>query len=275
MRNTSVLHVWNTAGVASIIAKYQKKILGWRTWVITRKKYDPYGLTLYGEACSCGKYSFYLKTLVKSTGYHIIHVHSRDEYLRLKPLYRIMGKCVILHYHGSDIRGKWRSREGVWRKADRVIVATQDLYMEAVEEGYGSYVDYVPNPVDTEIFKPMAHILRKENTALFIYNPHNPKLAASLEWARMISEKHGLRLIIHNVSKRPMKYTEMPYLLNRYEYFIDHSYVKALSKTALEALACGAKVIRWDGSIVEGLPPEHRPENVIERISEIYEKYCR
>ena len=59
-------------------------------------------------------------------------------------------------------------------------------------------------------------------------------------------------------------YGEMPKVLNRYEYYIDRMSPKSLSKTALEVLACGLKVIRWDGRVVSGLPLEHRPERVAE-----------
>ena len=51
-------------------------------------------------------------------------------------------------------------------------------------------------------------------------------------------------------------------MLNRYEYCIDRTSPGSLSKTVLEALACGLKAIRWDGRVVSGLPKEHRPERV-------------
>lgn len=51
-------------------------------------------------------------------------------------------------------------------------------------------------------------------------------------------------------------------MLNRYEYCIDRTSPESLSKTALEALACGLKVIRWDCRVVSGLLGEHRPERV-------------
>lgn len=52
-------------------------------------------------------------------------------------------------------------------------------------------------------------------------------------------------------------------------------YKVPLSKTALEALACGLKVITWKGKIIEGLPPENHPENVAKRIFNIYLKVKR
>ena len=53
-------------------------------------------------------------------------------------------------------------------------------------------------------------------------------------------------------------------------YYIDRTSPESLSKTALEALACGLKVIRWDGRVVSGLPEDHRPERVAEVVWRIY-----
>ena len=36
MRSLRVLHIWNTAGVASVIAKYMDRILGTRSLVVYR-----------------------------------------------------------------------------------------------------------------------------------------------------------------------------------------------------------------------------------------------
>jgi hypothetical protein len=46
--------------------------------------------------------------------------------------------------------------------------------------------------------------------------------------------------------------------------------IPSLSKTALGALACGLKVVRWNEEVVEGLPEEYKPENVIRRLIEVY-----
>jgi len=263
-----VLHVWNTAGVASTLAKYQSKILGWRTWVLTRKVYDKYGFTTYGKAMTLPNTIFKLILLYTIRNYDIIHVHSLDELLpKIKDLYP--NKPVILHYHGSEIRNKWSLRKRYWKLADVIIVSTKDLLESAPQER----VYYLPNPVDTEIFKPILSI-RIKNTALFIYDNH-PKYKASLEWAKSIAKKKRLKLIVHNRAVKPIKFLDLPLFLNRFEYFIDHKWTPALSKTALEALACNVKVIRWDGKVIENLPSQHKPENVIKALIKIYKEVIR
>ena len=83
-----VLHIWNPAGVASTLAKYQARILNWKTWVITRKYYDRFGLTVYGEAIDCSAFTFKIRALIKSFGFNIIHIHALDEIVPLlKALY--------------------------------------------------------------------------------------------------------------------------------------------------------------------------------------------
>jgi hypothetical protein len=42
-----VLHVWDIAGVDSLIAKTQRELLGWDSHVIIRYPYDPYGIVSY------------------------------------------------------------------------------------------------------------------------------------------------------------------------------------------------------------------------------------
>ena len=40
-----VLHIWNTAGVGSIIAKYMDKIYGTKSRVVMRKSFDKFDLS--------------------------------------------------------------------------------------------------------------------------------------------------------------------------------------------------------------------------------------
>jgi hypothetical protein len=75
---------------------------------------------------------------------------------------------------------------------------------------------------------------------------------------------------------------DLPFLFSKHEYFIDIrtpvgflSPVKSVGKAALEALACGCKVVDWSGSVLQGLPDEHRPENVASRWIESYRRLVR
>lgn len=258
----SVLHIWNTAGVSSILAKYQKRLFGWNSWVVMRKKFDLFGLTTYGDAFDCGTILFYIKAILKSINYDLIHIHSLDKMVKFSKII-FPRKKVVLHYHGTDIRGKWDEKRKYWKLADMIIVSTPDI-LEGAPEG----TIYLSNPVDTDLFKPIPS-LRKKNTALFVLI-RKPSSEGNLEWAEKTAKDMDLELTILDRDNAPVPYEELPEYLNKFEYFIDRKKILSLSKTALEALACGLKVIRWDDKVVDSLPEEHRQENVVKHLKEIY-----
>ena len=86
-----------------------------------------------------------------------------------------------------------------------------------------------------------------------------------------LSEKMGLKLTILN---RKIPYRDMPKILSNYEYFFDRFNISSLSKTALEALACGCKVIGWKGLVTnyQEILEKHNLQNVIAELIKIYRK---
>ena len=97
--------------------------------------------------------------------------------------------------------------------------------------------------------------------------------------ATKLAEKHELKLTIHPRNKL---FLDMPDLFNQFSWYIDTKRNKAGtllcrrgdsgSKTGLEALACGLKIINSDGEIRVGLPSEHRAENAVRALRPIYMK---
>jgi len=253
-----ILHIWNTAGVASVIAKYMDRILGTRSLVVYRRVFDRYGVTTYGELWDCGAKVFALRCLLLARKFDLVHVHSFDKLVPyLKLLYP--SKPIVLHYHGTDIRGKWLQKQKYWSKADAILYSTPDLFNDDTPEN----AIYMPNPVDVDLFYPLSESRRRPNSAL-AFNYH-------LDVNKVISytQKYGLSL---DILERNIPYKEMPKKLNEYEYYIDQTELPSISKTALEALACGCKVITWKGEIVKELPLQNRPENVVEQIYNVYQK---
>jgi len=252
-----VLHIWNTAGVASIIAKHMDKLFKTESNVIMRKQFDKFGLTVYGETWNCGAKVFTFRCLLLARKFNIVHVHDFDKIIPwLKHLY---SKPVVLHYHGTRIRRLWKERKQFWSMADAVLVSTQDLL-----EGAPNHAIYVPNPVDTDLFYPRTNHNRKPKSALaFRYNLDEKK-------AINYAQKYGLKLTF---LERSIPYKEMPKILAQYEYYVDQTEISSLSKTALEALACGCKVINWKGEIVyPPLQEQHTPQKVCNQLYKIYHK---
>ena len=68
-------------------------------------------------------------------------------------------------------------------------------------------------------------------------------------------KKHNLKLtIIDRIDGNGVPYRELPNIFQKYEYYLDFKGLtnkEVISKTAMEALASGVKVVTDDGFIIE------------------------
>jgi glycosyltransferase involved in cell wall biosynthesis len=294
-----ILHVWDQAGVAYTLAKYQE-LQGHEAKVIMIGDHNKYGLIEFYKQyiLNVALEEFTEKCIEKAKSADIIHIHSRiDILLKLRKKFG-RSKKIILHYHGTDIRGlkkqklphrsqisdlairsimmyrglrdkvlfKKRMHINAQRVADTVIVSTPDL-LQLVAKGI-----YLSNPVDTDHFKPGSLLKNEQKEALTIDTE-----VTDIQWALDYCKMHNISLNIevYNRIKAPIIYKDMPDFLRRYKIYVDIRYVdktilQNLSKTALEALACGLKVLDYKLKYRQGLPREHDPINVISRLSTIY-----
>jgi hypothetical protein len=67
----------------------------------------------------------------------------------------------------------------------------------------------------------------------------------------------------------------MPNFLKKYDIYIDIKIVNAqilesLSKTGLESLACGLKVLNYKLEYLDKLPEIHNPVKVVNKLQNIY-----
>ena len=254
-----ILHVWNTAGVASVIAKFTDSQYGTRSTVITRRAADRVGLTTYGTAYPDGAARFFARALWMARSADLVHVHSLD---RVVPwLKRLYSKPVVMHYHGTDVEGRWREKEARWKKAEYIAVSTPNLL-----EGAPPNAVYIPNPVDTDLFRPIP-------------GERDPNSAVSFRYgmdaeAEAVAKRHGLNLVM--LERWSVRHDQMPQTLSNFGYYIDmrkppdRVVARSVGKAALEALATGCKVIDWEGKIIEGFPAEHDAKSVVARWDEIY-----
>lgn len=256
-----ILHIWNTTGSGSTISKFMDRIYKTKSWVITRKKFDPWGHTTYGETSELGAKLFTLKAMLKAMNYDLLHIHAFDKII---PYIRIAcpNKKIIMHYRGEDIRGVWNLRRKYWSKADVILVSTLDLLEGAPKEAI-----HIPRAVDTDFFYK-RHI---ENFGTAFHVTYRAD-----DLATKYAKENNLALTIHDRLKHPILNSTFGEVLSNYEYYIDvkrnvkGKVLKALSKTGLESLACGLKVIRWDGKVSKGLSERNLPENVVKNIFQIY-----
>lgn len=234
---------------------------------ITHRDYDPFGYT--PESWKIGyRGSLYHQRLLfdivkRARGCDLVHVHTID---KVVPILKLLGFRVVLHYHGTDIRGRWEDKKRYWSKADAVLVSTRDLLINAPEAAR-----YQPNPIDTEVFHPVKEAAAEWGALHFDYG--------AADVAELIARINNMPLTIR---KKGVPYEMMPSVLRGYTHYIeakrDHS-DKLLSTRptdtgsliALQALACGLTVLTLTGKRA-GLPLEHRVEAVAESVYRAYEE---
>lgn len=265
-----ILHIWDQAGVACIFAKYQRK-LGHDVLVLKRAGYDPFQIfKFYGESLLDldGK-SFLNQVINKARDYDIIHVHSIAKIIpELRKKYP--NKTIILHYHGSDARGATKSDVQLKGEelSDAIIGSTQDL-----EPYVGRKMLHVPNPVDTEHFKPSPTVVG-ESVDAFTFKTTDSDMNKIL----VLLKESGIELSLKIIDRQsePIPYSEMPRLISQFRTYVDLKYVRgnllhAPSKTGLECLACGLRVLNYNMQYADGLPEVHRPEHCARRVLAIYD----
>ena len=182
--------------------------------------------------------------MIHTSAYGVIYVHSLDVVVPvIRKLYP--WKRVVFHYHGSDIGAGVRRRGGTglrrmsWPCPLRII-------LEGTPPMQRTYL--TPwTPISSE--RPLQG---EPGIAIYVYDPGQP-IHIRFEMA-VATAALGLELHVHDKRIRPVKHVDMPSLLCRFEYFIDRRVALSLSRTALGALACGVKVVRWDSKVVVGLP---------------------
>ena len=282
---------------------------GIQSKVVSFNKVDKYGiLSFYKDYVDLvDRSNFAEYCLSEAKNAHIIHIHSAEQLvIKIRKAYG-NSKKIVLHYHGTDIRGlknknnpnrfaiqntttrtksiaaKVKNRlklmqMGYYRSlriesqklANEILVSTPDLLTLL------PYAKYLPNPVDVDHFS-------KDNTT---HNHVNKKNALIIKTEIGNSEKVldycknnniDLKIDVFDRTKSPLLYEEIPNFLKKYNIYIDirianDKILENLSKTALESLACGLKVLNYKLEYLDKLPEMHNPVNVANQLENIYNK---
>ncbi len=267
-----VLHICNTAGVGGYLAEFMAKYHNIKSLVLITGRYNDYKLsTEFVKNLNCNYKEFFVRCWLKGLFFDIIHIHGEDKTLKiLKQTLPYKNKKIIIHYHGSDIRGRWKEKRDRWEYADKIIVSTPDL-LEGSPEG----AEYLPNVIDEKTCSIYKHKI-KEGNAYFHVDHEASKIAVDYFRARDFFRNNGKRLIIHNAKIKPLNHFDFLDMLSSYEYYIDvkkreGKILEAISLTGLEALFMGVKVINWDEGLISAFPDQHRSINVVSKLKGIYE----
>jgi hypothetical protein len=287
-----ILHILDAAGVACIYSKYQR-MQGHEARVIWNKDVvDKYGIyDFYRDYLINVSYEKFAQTCFREgESADVIHVHGYIDILfeLRKKLQR--EKKIILHYHGTDIRGLkkqelphrsllsdmaiklkmlYRKKIGHARAqnmADAVCVSTPDL-LPLVRNGI-----HIPIPIDTQHFSPKSNPDGELKEA-FTINSEVTNIQRALD----LCQKNQVNLNIEVIdrTKNPIIYANIPDFIRRYRTYVDIRYVndivlENLSSTALQSLACGLSVVDYKLEFRHGLPKEHDAVNVASKLSNIY-----
>lgn len=291
-----ILHVWSQAGVSSLMTKYQRQ-LGHTVDLLTnygfdgleidqfyqvqqvinqpshnsskfkQERYDPLPQTLKNLIRILNRKlrsaKFYWHVLRTSRDYDFIHIHSSS-----LSWFLTLFKPRIIEYHGSEIRKHPSKQKGVnissylmrlINRFTKLYYSTPDMIRDLPDKP-----EWIPNPIDkTHFSREQPSII---GTALYTTQYYEPVTRAT-----QLAQKKGLHLVIlDRKGKNWVSYKDFPRFMERFEYYIDRQAIPSLSKTGLEALALGLKVIDWKGDVLTGLPGIHEPEFVAERTLEIY-----
>jgi len=257
-----VLHVTNIAGVPSLLVQGLVE-RGIEADLIGRKR-NPYRFPHETVVnVSAMVFPFYLLQL--SQNYDIVHVHAlsyRHFYNIDVFLLKTSRAKLVTHLHGTEIRESCNrvSTKVALLLCDQILVGTPDLLR------YYPKATWLPTPIDP-VFKTLRNPGRYGN-ALYFRKWYEPEKE---EMVRLECEKMGLKL---TVPTEPILYNEMPNFLNRFEVFFDRFTIPSLSKTALEALACGCKVVSWNGLITnpKAIMCHHSLKSVSTKLIKLYEK---
>jgi hypothetical protein len=287
-----ILHILDAAGVACIYSKYQQ-MQGHDAKVIWNKDVaDKYGIyDFYKDYLINVTYGKFTETCIQAgETADVIHVHGYIDILFAlrKKFHR--QKKIILHYHGTDIRGLkkqelphrsllsdtmiklkmfYRKKIGHIRAqklADAVCVSTPDL-LPLVSNGI-----HIPIPIDIEHFSPKNNSKGDLKDAFTINSE-----VTNVHRAMDLCKKNQINLNIEVIdrTKNPILYADIPDFIRGYRTYVDIRYVndivlENLSSTALQSLACGLSVLDYKLQFRRGLPSEHDAVNVASQLSKIY-----
>jgi len=256
-----VLHINDVAGVPSLLVQGSRE-RGIESDLIVRIKH-PFNYP-NETILSASPPAFLFRVLKLCRNYDIVHVHGLSYRLVFNVnifVLKASGAKLVLHLHGTGIRESHSklSTKAALKISSQILVGTPDLL------SYCPMATWLPTPIDP-IFKALDNPQRY-GKALYFRKWYERGIERLV---RLECDRMGLKLTIPH---KPIPHREMPIFLNEFEVFFDRFSIPSLSKTGLEALACGCKVISWKGEVTnsEEILNNHSLEVVTEKLLKIYE----
>lgn len=170
---------------------------------------------------------FLSKAILK---YDVFHFHSESLFFNYRDiaLLKMLGKKVIFHFHGSEIRGK--NMHPRIKLADARLVSSPDL-LEFVPDGI-----WIPQPVDLEYWTPQPSDNSKENLVL-IHAPTSRNISGTDYITSAVEDlkKEGYRLELLLIEGMP--YESLKEYYHKGDIFIDKITLGIYGTIAVEGMA--------------------------------------
>jgi len=245
-----ILHVGNTAGVASTLVKYQRR-LGHVSSLIVRTKH-PFG---YDYEVSCSNLSAMMRLVFADA----IHYHSAPWIYRALggrirfPDYAVaktLGKRIVWHFHGHEVRQPEVRHQRFPRLDCPMIVSTPDLLRYLPE------AIWIPNPVDTELFSPKR--IPHSKIVVGCYDSPNPYVRSFSPITETLAavkqlERNGVGIKVRLLSG--YKHHNVPRYFQQIDIWIDKFGMNFYGLCALEASLCEVPVVAQMGEFERHLVP--------------------
>jgi glycosyltransferase involved in cell wall biosynthesis len=180
----------------------------------------------------------------------------------------------VLHCHGSDLRWeinkKWSSMiKHNLQKAKKVLVSTPDILNTAKK--YNETAEYIPNPINTDLFKPKQNSRMDGSELVFIYaNVYNEETKGTetfLKKFNKIKKDNWTLKFIQNIP-----HESMPSIYYSGDVVVGEFKLGILQNVQLEGMACGKPVI---SNINKNWYKEEMPAIDLESMSDLDDENIR
>jgi len=203
----------------------------------------------------------------KGDVYHV-HYLLQDCYIAS----RLGKKPIIGHAHGSDLRTALK--HSVWSRTvrhnlkhcDKILVSTPDVL--SIAKRYRKDAEYLPNPVDSELFYPKPIARKSQKKRVLIASDSNWSIKGTdiaIKALSKIRQEVEVSIIQHGkdfektkalASSLGLSLKVLPKLphekINDYywnaDVIIDRFTLGSLGLVSLEAIACGRPALAWVSS---------------------------
>jgi hypothetical protein len=279
-----VVHFRNTAGVATTLAKYQRRI-GYNSTVLVAERH-PFGYP--GEIVHSTMFGKLVHSLSSVALSDVVHFHEAPYIFHPSQVYleylhnidyraaRKLKKRIVFHFHGVEIRDPKRRKYSSPFFSETLLVATPDLLQYVPR-----HATWLPYPIDTELFSPEQ---RTFNPGLTIgyYEPVSSYVRLFAGNRKLIEDatkdirQPGIRLS----AAQNIPWTKMPKYYKSIDVWVDKIGLNFYGVAACEASACEVPVITQIGENELTYLPDCpflnvKPQNIRGAIEYLYEENTR